>query len=180
MDLGSFDNSEFNRGRSLLGEVCWSIIQALFIDSCVPGSSYKLSMLKFFGSKIEEGVCIKPNVRIKFPWRLTVGSNSWIGEDVWIDNLAPVTIGCNCCLSQGVYLCTGSHDWCSHGFDLITKPITLSDCAWLGAFSKVAPGITIGEGAVLTMGSVAVHDLEPWTVYQGNPAIPIRRRIISK
>lgn len=176
MFLGSFDNSRFDRGRSRGLEICWMMVHETLISSPIPGSWLKVAILRLFGSCIGTGVCIKPRVRVKFPWRLSIGDDSWIGEGAWIDNLAQVQIGSNCCLSQGVYLCTGSHDWNSSGFDLIVKGITIHDHVWLGAFSRVAPGVVAGEGAVLTMGSTATQDMEPWTVYQGNPARPVSRR----
>jgi hypothetical protein len=86
------------------------------------------------------GVVIKPHVRVKFPWKLYIGDHSWIGESVWIDNLAQVTIGSNCCISQGAYLCTGSHRWDRDTFDLVTKPIVIEDQCWVGAMARVAPG----------------------------------------
>jgi putative colanic acid biosynthesis acetyltransferase WcaF len=117
---------------------------------------------------------------VKFPWRLEVGDNSWLGESVWIDNLALVRIGANCCISQAVYLCTGSHDWSRPSFDPITRSVIINDGAWLAARSAVAPGVTVGEGAVLGFGSVAIRDLDPWKVYLGVPAVETRdRKIIA-
>ena len=133
----------------------------------------------FWGRKIGKGVRIKPGVRVKFPWRLSVGEHTWLGEDVWIDNLAEVEIGAHCCISQGAYLCTGSHDWSSDTFDLITKPIVIRDHAWIAARSTVAPGVTIGEGAVLGLGSMASGDLEPWSVYSECPAAAIKQRTVQ-
>lgn len=131
-----------------------------------------------FGAKIGRSVVVKPGVKVKFPWRLEIGDHSWIGEDAWIDNLAQVSIGSNACISQGAYLCTGSHDWSSATFDLIVKPITIGDGAWVAAKSIVGPGVTVGEGAVLGLGSTTSKDLEPWCVYAGAPAEFIRRRIL--
>jgi len=136
-------------------------------------------LLGAFGATVGKGVQIKPGVRVKFPWRLEIGDHSWIGEDVWIDNLAPVTIASNCCISQRVYLCTGSHDWSRPTFDLIVRPIHIKQAAWIAACSTVGPGVTVGEGAVLALGSVATHDLEPWTIYTGIPAKPVRKREIK-
>ena len=101
----------FSRGRSRLVEVLWLVLDALLVRSRVPGSAHRRLILRAFGALIGKRVLIKPGVRIKFPWRLEIGDDSWVGEDVWIDNLAPVQIGANCCISQGVYICTGSHDW---------------------------------------------------------------------
>jgi acetyltransferase-like isoleucine patch superfamily enzyme len=118
-----------------------------------------------------------PRSIVKFPWRLEVGDHSWLGEKVWIDNLEKVSIGANCCISQGAYLCTGSHDWSRSTFDLITAPIRIDEGAWIAACSKIAPGVTVGEGAVLGLGSVANEDLQPWTIYLGVPAVCVRARV---
>lgn len=119
---------------------------------------------------------IKPGVRVKLPWRLEIGDHSWIGEHVWIDNLAAVSIGADCCVSQGVYLCTGSHDWSAPGFDLVLKPIILEDGSWAAAKSVIGPGVRMKTGAVLTLGAVATADLDAWTLYKGAPAAPAGRR----
>ena len=148
--LSWFDNSWFNRGRSSFVELVWLIVSAALVKSWIPGSSHRCLLLRAFGAQIGFGVRIKPGVRIKFPWRLEIGDNSWIGEDVWIDNLAAVTIGASCCVSQGVYICTGSHDWNSSTFDLIVKSVRVENYAWVAAQSVVGPGITVGEGAILS------------------------------
>ena len=107
---------------------------------------------------------------------MEIGDNTWIGESCWIDNLSSITIGSNCCISQGVYLCTGSHDWNKDTFNLLTKPIDIGDGVWLAAKSTVSLGVRIHPGAVLTLGSVATQDLEANTINQGNPAINIKKR----
>jgi putative colanic acid biosynthesis acetyltransferase WcaF len=117
---------------------------------------------------------------VKFPWRLRVGDFSWIGEDVWIDNLAEIEIADHCCISQGAYLCTGSHDWSSMTFDLIVRPIEIQRDAWIAAKAAVGPGVVVREGAVLTLGGVANHDLEAWTIYSGTPAVPVRLRHVAR
>ena len=176
MRLDTFSTGDFERGRSAMTESIWQVTSFLLVASFWPGSRWRVSLLRLFGATIAQGVNIKPFVKIKFPWRLTVGAHSWIGEGVWIDNLAPVTISDNACVSQGAYLCTGSHDWTKESFDLITKPISIGSGAWVGAMARVAPGVTIGKGAILTMGSVATGDLDPDMVYSGNPAIALRIR----
>ncbi|MGQ0456052.1 MAG: WcaF family extracellular polysaccharide biosynthesis acetyltransferase [Hyphomicrobium sp.] len=176
INLRSFDNRNFNRGRSSVIELLWLVTSALLVSSWLPGSAHRRLILRAFGAKIGDRVAIKPRVHVKFPWRLTVGDDSWIGEGVWIDNLAPVEIGGNCCISQSVYLCTGSHDWSSSTFDLIVKPITIEGGAWIAARAVICPGVTIAEGCVLTAGSVATDDCAKWKVHQGNPAVAIRDR----
>lgn len=179
MRLDRFDNHAFERGRPRWVEALWLVVQALMIESWIPGSGVRIRLLKVFGARIGQGVKIKPHVRVKFPWRLEIGDHSWIGEEAWIDNLAPVKIGSSCCLSQGVYLCTGSHNWASERFDLITSPIVIEDSAWLCARTSIGPGVRVCEGAVLTMGSVATEDLSQWQIHSGAPAKPIRARLLD-
>jgi putative colanic acid biosynthesis acetyltransferase WcaF len=180
MRLDLFDNTTFNRGRPAWVEGLWLLVQTLFVNSWLPGSAHRVWLLRRFGATIGRGVVIKPGVHVKFPWRLWVGDHVWIGENTWIDNLAPVTVGNHCCISQGVYLCTGSHNWRSVQFDLITRPIQVENHAWICAKAVVGPGARVGEGAVLTLGSVATGELAPWTVHEGVPAQPSRPRNIDK
>jgi putative colanic acid biosynthesis acetyltransferase WcaF len=162
--LDHFSACEFDRGRSRIVEVLWLVCSGL-VRSGLPGSLLRVIILRAFGARIATGVVIKPHVRVKFPWRLSIGAHSWIGEDVWIDNLAQVSIGAHCCISQASYLCTGSHDWSKPTFDLVVKPIVIEDAAWICARATVGPGVRIGEGAVLALGSVATRDLDPWFCY---------------
>jgi putative colanic acid biosynthesis acetyltransferase WcaF len=177
VDLASYDSSHYQPGRGLLVRTLWyycSLI--LFENGWCPSRGLKTWLLRRFGAKIGEGLVIKPHVRIKFPWRLTVGHHCWIGQNAWIDNIADVEIGNHVCISQLVYLCTGSHDYRRTGFNLITKPIRIADGAWLGARSTVLPGVTVGANAVVAGGSIVAKDVPPATVVAGNPARPIADR----
>lgn len=178
--LAEFDKTQFVRGRSLLVELLWLVVQAAFVSTWIPGAAPRRFVLKLFGARIGKGINIKPGLRVKFPWRLTIGDHSWIGESVWLDNLAEIEIGANCCISQGAYLCTGSHDWTSSRFGLVVKPIKIAEGAWLGAGSVVAPGVCVGAGAVLMLGGAAFHNLEPWTIYGGVPAVAVRSRQLDR
>jgi putative colanic acid biosynthesis acetyltransferase WcaF len=177
--LEDYSTPNFTRGMPAFVEVLWIVVQCLLIASDIPGSAHRKFLLRLFGAKIGQGVVIKAGVRIKFPWHLEVGNHSWIGERAWIDNLAKVSIGSNACISQGAYLCTGSHDWSSPTFDLIVKPISIGSGAWVTARSTIGPGVTIGEGAVLGLGSTTSKDLEAWCVYSGSPAEFVGRRILK-
>lgn len=110
---------------------------------------------------------------------MEIGDHCWIGEEAWIDNLGMVRIGNNVCVSQGAFILTGNHDFTKPGFDLMVKPITIEDGAWIGAKSVVCPGVTINENAVLTTGSVANGNLEAGGIYRGNPAQKIKDRVIG-
>jgi putative colanic acid biosynthesis acetyltransferase WcaF len=179
-DLSKYNNSWYNPGASKIKILVWYFTNVLFfINPLNPVSGLKVFLLKLFGAKMGKGVVIKPNVNIKYPWLLEVGDYTWIGEKVWIDNLAKVTIGKNCCLSQGAMLLCGNHNYKKSTFDLIVKPITLEDGAWVGALSVVCPGVTLKSHAILTVHSVATETLEAFSLYKGNPAVKIREREIN-
>jgi putative colanic acid biosynthesis acetyltransferase WcaF len=177
VDLASFDNSDFDPGRGKLVRMLWYYCSVLIFEGgWMPVSGVKVRLLRLFGARIGRGVVIKPNVRIKFPWRLTVGDHCWIGQEAWIDNMAEVRIGSHACISQLVYLCTGSHDQRRRGFHLIAKPITIGGGAWVGASSLLLQGVTVGANAVVAGGSIVTKDVEPATIVAGNPARLIAQR----
>jgi putative colanic acid biosynthesis acetyltransferase WcaF len=176
--LDLFSSSNFDRGATRLKEALWVLVFGQIFSSFIPGSNWRARLLSAFGADVANGVVIKPHVRVKFPWRLKVGANSWLGEKVWIDNLVKVEIGANSCISQGAYLCTGSHDWSSERFDLILKPIIVEDYAWVAAFAKVGPGVRIRRGAILAFAGVATKDLDENVIYAGNPAIRVKSRSV--
>lgn len=179
-DLFSYNNAPYQPGGSAVKRVLWFYVNALvFKSGLFPFYGLKNFLLRLFGAKIGKEVEIKPCVNIKYPWWLTIGNEVWIGENVWIDCLVPTTIGNNVCISQGAILLTGSHDYKKMSFDLITKSLVLEDGVWIGAGAIINCGVTIASHAVLTSGSVATSNLEAYSVYQGNPAIKIRDRVIS-
>ena len=179
-NLSIYNNYPFNPGGNVFTRLLWHYVNAvIFKTGLLPVSGIKVFLLRLFGAKIGTNVMIKPCVNIKYPWNLTIDNNSWIGENVWIDNLVPVTIGSHVCISQGAYLCTGNHDWSDPSFGLIVKPISVADGAWIGAKSVIAPGIQIGESAIAAAGSVVVKDIPSFEIHAGNPAQFSRRRVFQ-
>ena len=179
VQLNQYNNNSYNPG-SMLKKTLWYFTNMFFFKTLFPfPSSFKIELLKIFGAKVGRNIRIKPDVNIKYPWFLEIGNDCWIGEGVWIDNLAKVTIGSNVVLSQGAYLLTGSHDYTKESFDLMLGEIVLEDGVWIGAKATVCPGVTCKSHAVLAVGSVATKDLEAYGVYQGNPAEMKRKRSIG-
>jgi putative colanic acid biosynthesis acetyltransferase WcaF len=179
VDLSSFSTKGFDRGAGTLKESLWLFVSLILFQLCpLKLSALKAAVLRWFGASVGRGVVFKPGVKITFPWKLTVGDHVWLGEEAWLLNLAPITIGSHVCVSQRAFLCTGNHDYKSPTFDLITEPIRVEQGAWIGANVFVGPGVTIGSHAVLTAGSVAGKDVEPFAIYQGNPAERVRERVV--
>ena len=147
-DLSRFTGRGYDKGRPFAVQVLWMIVSRSFSMRWWCPNSVRVRILRAFGAEIADGVLIH------WPWKLTVGESSWIGEDVWILNLEPVVIGSNTCISQDVLLCTGSHDQRSPTFEFDNAPITIGDSVWIAARATVLRGVSIGSEA--TVGATAL------------------------
>lgn len=177
VSLKLYNNSWYNSGASIVKRTLWYFVNASILNSSwLPISSVKILILRSFGARVGTGVTIKPKVNIKYPWLLEIGNSCWIGEEVWIDNLTWVKIGNNVSLSQGSMLLTGNHNYKKVTFDLLVGEIILQEGVWIGAKAIVCPGVICHNHAVLTVGSVATKNMNEYTIYQGNPALPIKNR----
>jgi putative colanic acid biosynthesis acetyltransferase WcaF len=180
VDLSVYSPGSFDRGAGALKEGLWLLVSLFLFRLCpLKFSKLKCVVLHWFGARVGRGVVIKPGTKITFPWKLTLGNHVWLGEECWLLNLAPIQIESDVCISQRAFLCTGNHNYKSPSFELITKPIQVEQGAWIGAGAFVGPGVSVGNHAVLTAGSVATKNLEPFGIYQGNPAVLIKQRVIS-
>lgn len=177
-DLSKFSNSWYKPGRSVIVLGMWYLVNATVFKTAFPFYAPKRALLRLFGAKIGRGLIVKPHVSIKYPWKLETGDHVWIGEKVWIDNLALVKLGSNSCVSQGALLLCGNHNYKRPTFDLIVGEITLEEGAWAGARTVVCGGVIMGSHSLLTVNSVAAASLEPYWIYQGNPAQKVRPREI--
>ena len=179
IQLSSFDNQNFNGGAGWLKRILWHFTNAIFFKSVFHFYSLKVWILRVYGAKIGHNVLIKPYVNIKYPWNLVIGNNVWIGEEVWIDSLDKIIIGNDVCISQGALLLCGNHNYSKSTFDLMTGKIILEDGVWIGAKSIVCANVICYTHSVLGVLSVATKNLDPYTIYRGNPAEPIKERSVE-
>lgn len=166
---------KYTKGE-LLWRVLWGVGQWLFRSSPRPCFGWRRFVLRCFGAKIGANVHTYSSTRVYFPWNLTVGEWSALGENALVYNLGPVTIGQKVTISHGAHLCAGSHDYTRADLPLLKPPITIGDQVWICADAFIGPGVTVGEGAVVGARAVAIKDVAPWTVVAGNPARPVKKR----
>jgi putative colanic acid biosynthesis acetyltransferase WcaF len=160
----------------MVRRVLWGVGQWLFRSSPRPCFGWRRFVLRCFGAKIGAHVHTYSSTRVYFPWNLTIGEWSALGEDALVYNLGPVTIGQRVTISHGAHLCAGSHDYRKPDLPMLKPPITIGDQVWICADAFVGPGVTVGEGAVVGARAVAIKDVAPWTVVAGNPAQPVKNR----
>jgi putative colanic acid biosynthesis acetyltransferase WcaF len=172
IDLAAYTTGDFQRGASPLKEAAWWAVRAVFFQTPIPWpSALRVGLLRIFGAKVGEGVVIRSQVNITFPWRFTAGDYVWIGEEVLILSLAEVVIESNCCISQRAFLCAGSHDFASPAFTLRTNPIRIREGCWVAAGAFIGPGVQVGPESMVGAGSVVVGDVPAKVIVRGNPAV---------
>ena len=178
--LNTFSVPPNFRGKSGAIVQLWWIVEALLFNPS-PQILYgwRRFLLRLFGAKIGKGVIIRPSVKTTYPWKVSIGDHSWIGDDVVLYSLGEINIGNNTVISQKSYLCTGSHDFEKTTFDIFAKEIIVEDEAWIASDVFIGPGVTVGKGAVVGARSSVFKDIEGGYVYAGNPLRKIKNRIKS-
>ncbi|BAZ42490.1 hexapeptide repeat-containing transferase [Calothrix sp. NIES-4101] len=181
IDLSKYDQSWYDRGKPTWFVLLWWFVQAVtFPLTLHPLNGLRCGILRLFGARIGKKVLIRPTARFTYPWKVTIGDYSWIGDNVVFYSLDQITIGNNCVISQKSYLCTGSHDLQDPAFGLQTARINIQDGVWVAADCFVAPGVTIGANAVIGARSSVFADIPPGQVCRGTPCRPKYARVTSK
>jgi len=180
LDIKGNRNATKYTSGELFRRLLWGVGQFAFRCSPRPFFGWRRFVLRCFGARVGREVHLYASTRIYFPWNLTIGDWSAIGEDAFIYNLGVVTIGAKATISHRAHLCAGTHDYRQADLPLLKPPIEIADQAWVCADAFVGPGITVGQGAVVGARAVVTKNVEPWTVVAGNPARVIKRRELAK
>jgi putative colanic acid biosynthesis acetyltransferase WcaF len=165
-------------GKENIKRVIWAIVYPLFRYSPRTFFGWRCLLLRIFGARIGCKVNIYNSATIFMPWNLEIGDWSSIGEYVFVYNPGKVVIGSFSTVSHRAHLCAGTHDYTDPAMPLLKLPITVGGQAWLCTDTFIGPGVNIGEGAVVGARAVVMKDVPPWTIVAGNPAKPIKKRII--
>jgi putative colanic acid biosynthesis acetyltransferase WcaF len=164
-NLKGFTGAGYEIGRGKLVQALWLFVSgAVFMRWWCPAKA-RIAILRAFGANIGEDVLIRHRVRIHWPWKLTVGDATWIGEGAWLLNLEQITIGSNVCISQEAFLCTGSHHRHSATFEFDNAPISVGDGAWIAARAVILRGTLIGRESVIPAASLVYKDVSPGKVF---------------
>lgn len=173
VNLRQYDQSWFPRGRAGWYILLWWFVQAIaFPLTPHPCNSWRCALLRLFGAKIGKDVLIRPTARFTYPWKISIGDYSWIGDDVVLYSLDEIHIGEHCVISQKSYLCTGNHDIHDPTFGLQTARITIGNGVWIAADSFLAPGVEIGANAIIGARSSVFNNIPTEQVCWGNPCRP--------
>jgi putative colanic acid biosynthesis acetyltransferase WcaF len=162
-----------NRLRRLAWNLCWVVFYRF---SPRPLHGWRSMLLRIFGATMGANCHFYPKSKVWAPWNLICADQVTAGDGAEIYNPAPITLGSHAILSQDAYLCGATHDYDDPAFPLLAYAMQIGAYGWICAKASVAPGVQVGEGAVLGLGSVATRNLEPWTVNAGSPAVKVKAR----
>lgn len=162
-----------DRLRRQVWNICWLLLYRI---SPRPFHGWRVLLLRLFGATMGADCHFYPGSKVYSPWNLFCADQVAVGDGVEIYNPAPLRMGSHAIVSQGAYVCGATHDFDDPAFPLLTYAMEIGAYAWICARACVAPGVNVGEGAVLGLASVATRNLEPWTIYAGSPAIRIKER----
>lgn len=165
------------RGRSkIVVQLWWAVYAILFRPSPQLMYGWRRFLLRSFGAKIGKDVIIRPSAQVTYPWKVSIGDCSWIGDEVVLYSLGEIEIGSNSVISQRSYICTGTHDYRSEDFRIYAEKITIGSKCWLATDVYVAPSVTIGDFTVVGARSSVFSDLPEGKICLGSPAKPVKDR----
>lgn len=153
---------------------CWLL---LYRPSPKPLHAWRALVLRAFGATMGPNCHFCPGAKVWAPWNLICEDQVTAADGAEIYNPAPMRFGSHAIVSQGALVCGATHDYNDGAFPLIAFAMEIGAYAWICARACVCPGVNVGEGAVLGMGSVATRDLEPWSVHAGVPAVMVKERV---
>jgi putative colanic acid biosynthesis acetyltransferase WcaF len=176
INLSKAGKGNYSSEKSFWIQAIWFIVEAAIIDNrIIANSTIRTFFLRLFGAKIGKG-CVCPHaIRVKYPWKLTIGDRVWLGDGIWIYNQDKISIGSDVCISQRTFLTCGSHEYKSN-MDLKVAPITIEDGVWISAMCVIQMGVTIGRDTLITPLSVVHRSLAGNGIYSGNPCKQIGTR----
>jgi putative colanic acid biosynthesis acetyltransferase WcaF len=157
--LKNFTLAGYDKGRNTGWQALWFATQNLVFKAWWFPRRWRPALLRLFGATVGTNVTIRHNVRVLWPWKLSVGNDTWIGEGSWLLNLEPIRLGSDVCVSQDAFLCTGSHRHDSPDFRYDNAPITVEDGAWIAADALVLRGVTVGQGGFVGARAIVAHDV---------------------
>jgi putative colanic acid biosynthesis acetyltransferase WcaF len=163
--------------RNRLRQALWLVVSALlFRPTPKQLNRWRNFLLRLFGAKIHGSPFVHSSAVIYMPWHLTLFDRACVGSRVQVYNLGNIIIHERAVIAQEVYLCAGTHDLSDPQLPLLVGDIIIGAEAFIGVRALILPGVEIGAGSVVGAGAVVARDTQPWSIYAGNPAKPLKPR----
>lgn len=180
VDLSKFENWLSTKNK--IGRAAWTLVSIILFKPffLTLFNPWRLFLLRCFGAKLHAKSHVYSSVKIWAPWNLQMDEYAALAAGVNVYNTGMIKIGAHTTVSQGAYLCPGSHDFNDPKFPMVCAPLTIEDQVWIATEAFVGGmGITIKQGAVVGARACVFRDVEQWTIVGGNPAKFIKNRTIN-
>lgn len=174
--LDRHERSPYTRGEYLRRFLWAAIERTLFRWSPPRAFGWRAMLLRCLGARIGLKTRISRTCTVVHPWLFSLGDWSSIGPKVEVYNLGAVDVGAHTAISQGVYLCAGTHDHLSPHLPLVRSSIRIGDGVWVAAQAFIGPDLTIGQNALVGARAVVISDVSAGVIVAGNPARVIKAR----
>jgi putative colanic acid biosynthesis acetyltransferase WcaF len=168
--------SMWNRVARQLWNICYALFYRL---SPRPMHAWRQMLLQLFGAKMGPKCHFYPKSKVWAPWNLVCEDRVSLADDAELYNPSPMYLGSHAIVSQGAYVCGATHLYNEVSFKLVSFPMRLGAYSWICAKASINPGVNVGDGAILALGSIATKDLEPFGIYAGTPAKKVKERLRS-
>ena len=175
-DQGSAYDSPWSTGskiKRLLYGLTWTLTCRWTPN---PFNIWRLLVLRLFGTKISGRPYVAASAKLRMPWNVTLEHRACVAPGTELYALGKIILRERCTVAQHSYLCAASHDVTVEALPLTIGTIEIGADVMMFAFTFVAPGVTVGEGAVIGAASVVTKDMPAWTICAGNPCKPLKPR----
>lgn len=142
----------------------------------IPCHTKRKLFYKLAGIKIGKGSTIHMWANFFQPKNITIGEDSIVGDHVFLDGRAPLTIGDHVDIASQVLIYNSEHNLQSEDFSATCAPVTIEDYVFIGPRAIILPGVKIGKGAIVAAGAVVTEDVPEFTIVGGVPAKVISER----
>ena len=142
----------------------------------IPSRRVRRRLLQKLGMRLGDGSSTSRGLIVLGAAGISLGAGSIVGVRSWLDGRGGLTIGDNVIIGAETMVWTAQHDIKSPDFDGQYRPVVIGDYAWVASRCVILPGVTIGRGAAVGIGSVVASDVPAGMVVAGNPAVPVNVR----
>ena len=135
-------------------------------------------IVRMFGVNCGNKCKIRKPIYIQHHKNIVIGNNSFIFGQSYIDAMGSVTIGDNVRIAPQVMIVTGTHEIGKpeqRAVETLAEPIVIGDGCWIGARVTITSGVSIGEGCIVSAGSVVMRSMPAHSLIAGNPARPVQK-----
>jgi acetyltransferase-like isoleucine patch superfamily enzyme len=146
------------------------------VGTHIPSHRLRLTWLRALGAEIDQHSTIWRGTTVLAADRLRIGARCNVGWRCVIDARGGITIGDDVAIASDTQLISVDHNLHSPDFEPRFEPIVIESRVWLASRAMVTKGVTVGYGAAVAAGSVAVTNVPALTIVSGVPAQPIGKR----